>query len=207
MEREVNNMDKYKELYDYSEAIAKRYFRFYAKSFLSNAMDIEDLMQEGKITVWQTIKKYTGKSVPELKKLVGQAVGWRLNYFRLLSPSVSYKFINLYDLLEHDTKYDELSDTKNEESNFNMEEEDEITIYQTDKMMELPMKSEGILEESNGVLDDLEELCSKEMYDILYKYFIEERTLEDIGKIYNLTKQGVKFLIRDELKRLKKYYF
>ena len=198
-------MDKYKELYDYSEAIAKRYYRFYAKEFLANAMDIDDLMQESKITVWQTIEKYKNKSIPELKKLISQAVGWKLNYFRLISPSVSYKFINLHELLEDvDKYYGDLGEINNEESNYNMNEDEEISICQIDNTMDIPVEPSGE-QETTMILEELKEICSPKLYDMLYKIHIEGRTCDSVGKIYGLTRQGINVFIKREVKKLRKY--
>jgi len=199
-------MKQYEELFNYSEAIAKRYFRFYTKEFLANAMDLDDLMQESKIATWQTIEKYKHKTLEELKKIIGQAVGWKLNVLRLSSPAVSYKFINLYEFLENTEKYGELIDTENEESNYNVDEDEEITMCSMDKIGELVYEPQKGVDEAIELLDEVKEKCSTKLFDILYKKYIEERTDDEIGKIYGMTRQGVNIYLKREVKKIKKYF-
>ena len=70
---------KEKELYKSSTYVAQRYYHIYKREFFQKGFDLDDVMQEAKIVVFEMYNKYKDKTFTELKKICNQAIGWELN--------------------------------------------------------------------------------------------------------------------------------
>lgn len=195
---EINTKD-FQQIFEVAEFTAKKYYGYYKKIFVANNYDIDDLVQEAKVTVVETIKKYsTGryKFIPkgqfkpsnngiiytdynDIFKLSNQAIGWRLK--------------NLLDECKcHLTVFEQESATPTRDLAF------PITLNEETTSIEFPDNINFKFEELHIILTDKE-------YEVLYEFFHNKNTNEQIGKKYKCSKQRINKIYKEALLKVKNY--
>lgn len=169
-------MNGYSEIFNVAERTARKYFRYYEK-FLLPFQDINDIIQESHLTVFETITRYKDKEKEEIFKLCNQAVGWKLKKI------VGYAR-NHQTLLEDD---------------LNLTEEE---IYDTDTVLSL--LSNGTKEKKFNV-EELIAVLSEREYEILKSMVFERRTNREIAESQNCSKQMINSIYHRALNKIRKY--
>lgn len=219
-------MNTHQELYDYMEYIVKRYFKFYRLRYLNNSIEFEDLIQEAYIVTSLLLEKIKAKKVKnrsgivldidnfiEVKRFIGNAVGRRMNDIKRLSMrdklvgktvekvctcstldrnELDGYCINCHKPLVFSAIEVSLDSFDNTDGEINEGKEDEIGL--------------------DILIADMEKICLAHPlikpldFRMFCEKYIDNKTYEEIGNKYNVTRQRVKQKVDNTAKRLRKYF-
>lgn len=188
-----------REHYHYGEIIAKRYMKFYYFLFKKEGFELEDLVQESRITIWQIYKKFNEKPKEELKKLISKAVGYRLNTIRRnLKNNITFQPLNT----NLDTDNNDINNTLLEKEDGEIEEkclEDTISPETLPQSIDY----EGTIKEYCYIQKKIK---TAKLYDILLKKLKETKTLKEIAQEVGLSIQRVSVILKTVLPEIKEYF-
>ena len=170
--------------YDRANIIARRYYNYYTKYLKDESIDLEDLVQEGRVRAWELYKKYKKKTISELRKIMSFGIGLKM---RDIVKRLEYtpERVDVWDIIEG-KNYEELVDDLNEDDNFMS-----LDSY-NDEEGTTPDSLLVNIDRSNIFFEDIKKLCkTADDYDFLRKRFIEGYTLLELADMYKLTKQNM----------------
>jgi len=160
------------------ERIAKKYYRIYRKKLIRACISEEDLIQEAYYTVYHTIKHLKSKNLPTDIPLIIQGVIWHLNTFIRRVSFYNKLFISFVDLSQ----------------SLGFTQEELIDFLNIKKSIFNPQILITILKE---------QLTTKE-FDLLRKKYIENKTFQEIGEEYGVSRQAIKEKTDRILKKVRK---
>jgi|GEM_PF-5540256 RNA polymerase sigma factor (sigma-70 family) len=159
--------------------IVIKYFNNHGYQFRNNACEEQDLRQEANILVWHILKSknYQDKPFPELKKIINSAVGRRMEDLKNKAHRYAEKFTVIN--LEMQVNDDEYLDSLNPEDSRRKE------IY--------------------PFINDLGKLgvCTPQECDLIHKRFVLNRTMEEIGAEYKVSKGRISQIFKEILEKVK----
>ena len=160
------------------ERIAKKYHRIYYKYLVKACVSEEDLVQEAYYIVYETVKNLKNKNLPLDIPLIIQGLIWHLNNYIRKILFYNKLFISFANLPQN--------------SDFTQEEN--IDYLNKKKLTYNPQILFILLREH---------LTEKE-FDLLRKRYIENKTFQEIGKDYKISRQAVKEKIDKILNKIRK---
>lgn len=210
-----NIIKEFQEIFDVGEYTAKKYWGCYSEVFIANNYDSEDLVQEIKIVILESIQKFTTgdyKLIPysmtkpldngkiyitknDIFKLSNLAIGWRLKNIlkdckRKLTIETPIEKLIFEELNEQD---EDKKDEKDEVLSIPVTLKEEL-------IPQVRIKNYFNFGELRGVLTDKE-------YDVLFSIFNDGSTLREIGVKYSCSKQRIGAIYKKAMKKAKSYLY
>lgn len=168
-----------KELLRLVENIAKKYYKKHKKC-LSSYLAEEDLVQESYLIVYKTVNSLLSKFLPLATPLFVQAVIWHLN--KILERAFYFNkfFISFTNLMPNE--------------NGEQTQEEIVDILKVKKDSPSPQI----------LFIMLKKYLTQEEFNLLSKRFIEDKSITEIAKEYNISKQAISEKINRILKKILK---
>jgi len=192
--------------------IVNKYYKHYKDKFAENSVDMQDLMQVGRIAVWETLKKYQ-KEIPNLDeleeiKLLVKGLMWGIKHF------IRVEVLRYKDKWEDGEIIKEKVKDKDgniKERNVKVSKGGEL-IINTDYVIHL--LDEQVLQEYDAdkkvedfceTLDfnNLKNILTKKEYDILYGVYVQKKTVRQLGEEMDISKSYVDKIHQNILNKLK----
>ena len=206
--------NEYKDMFDYSEILVKRFYRVYKKSYEMKGWAKEDLLQEIKMIIFKLVNSFLKK---QSQKVVISSSNSYLNelkkeFQRNKLSNICRKFTVLTLLRIKEKRWSDALKHASESVDINYNTVlDEVDGFE-ESQDKLPFTLENNIfasvqpEVPPFMFEDLKAKLNPTEYTILYKYYKENCTLEEIASIVHMTKQGVLFYRKKAEKKLKKYF-
>lgn len=205
------NEEKHGKFFKYGEILARKYFDAYRDFFLKHSYDLEDIKQEAKIKVCETIVEYENKDgVTErsLNKLISNWVTNHLvNIVKKLSRTeclIIYVCSNKNcDYTTTKPKYPIMKKCPRCKKDIKIKEEKNriSQVYDYD-LNSIPVKTDT---DNMFLFEDIKEFCSDEEYDILEKRFKEGYSYKKLAEYTGKSPQNMAgYYMPKLLKKIKK---
>ena len=170
---------------------------FYAKNRLlcaTASFGVDDLKQEAKIYAWKMWQKNVGLDKEHLSKLVSKAATWRMKSLRAFAMLVKAK-LELKGFNEKEINWNGIKRVQDFWDGFSKEPRGgQKYFYLRNKRL----YTEEMLKY------DLKKVCNDIEYRVLCEYFLNDRTLEEIGKLLGMSRQGVRWQFNEAKRKVKK---
>jgi RNA polymerase sigma factor (sigma-70 family) len=197
----INDID----LYETNNFLIKRFYQKYKLYCLNIGYDLNDLIQEIWIGIWNdTLKKHAYKDKDYLKKLITKNIKWALSHFRSRKLKLTNKQIKEYwegrknNLITNEALISKFEVGKMNKSNLDRAMMDlelyRPTTVNNHKELELIF----MLDSFNDILNTKEIL-------ILRKRFLENKKWKEIAKEMKISLTYVIMLYDETIKKLKKH--
>jgi len=179
------NLTEYQPIFNVAEFTARKYFNYYRSIFKANNYESEDLIQEAKKEVLETIKKYYHiYDFTRIFKLCNKKVGWRLK--DLLNNCKKHLTVFHYD------HSDNVIDERSEELLFPVSLDEERVA--SERMSNIRFKFE-----------ELHIILTEKEYEIIYDIFHSGTSYEKLGKKYGCSKQMIGKIYLQALDKVRNY--
>jgi RNA polymerase sigma factor (sigma-70 family) len=195
---EFNKILNNRNLYETNNHIIRRFYRTYRNYCFKFGYDLEDLIQEVWIEIWQrTLKKHSYKDETHLKALITKEIKWALTKFRerilgISSEEVKRNFRNRKN-------YSAFEGIMTPQYKFNVNEIINILYPNSTKDCYKEVNFKLFLEFFSKCLKEKEK-------KVLYKRFVENEKFKDIAKDLGISATYTIKLYDSILKKLRKYF-
>ena len=201
-----------KEIYNCAVGKAKGFYKKYNRLFRGSIYDCKDIIQEALIIaneIYHDLKKgalvVTKKAEsPEAKKnviknLLYKKLDWRLQ--RVLENCLNET--QLPPGIEELKNWEQIKDKEEKKRNRPHQDRRFISLNDLEET-ELDNIFAKDKEKIPFSFSDIQPYCSPKEYDLLYKRFVERRTVQELGDVFGKTHQAITLQVQRICAKLKK---
>lgn len=182
-------MNGYSNIFVTAELTAKKWFGLYRDLLQSDSLDCDDLIQESRLKVLETIRAYPEKNYDQVFKICNKSLTRHMIKLVQKSRLTYSKKTCLNENLFNDNKLD-TSDRK-------------LPLHYNEEMIFQYLHTKENRENFN--FEELLAVLDEKEYEILKQVIVKGRTLEEAGQKIGCTKQRVDYIMRRALNKAASY--
>lgn len=194
----------YKEIFDVAEFTARKYFNHYRNIFLATNFESDDLIQESRIKVLETLNRYSQgqyKILPKntINRPPNNGVIYKTydEVFASSNQAVGWKLKNILEKCKNELKVFKL-----DENNKRVETKDLLFPV---SLIEEMIPSVNIPDNIKFKFEELHIVLTDKEYDIIYDIFYKGRTHDSIAKSYKCSRQYITKIYTQAMRKIKNY--
>lgn len=181
-------MNGYSNIFVVAENTAKKWFSMYRDILRSDSFDVEDLVQEARVKVLETIRAYPEKNYDQVFKICNKSLTHHLIKMIRKASSIHTKRTPIQTELE-----DNLAEP-------------------TDKVIPIQFSEEVIFKYFHSrentdrfTFQELLAVLDEKEYDVLKQVVVKGRTMEEVGQKLGCSKQRIDYILHKALNKAANY--